>query len=722
MDEATEAQPDMMYQAEPHLRDYFRVLYTRRWTIILVVVPIIVITLLMLVTTRKQYRSSCRVLLQPTRNSVMSYKEVYDSSLGAGAGSAMLTRQFLETQYRLILSKPILEATFYKMGFDKKEEYKDSKNPMDSFAKRFNVSGVRNSFLADVTFEWYDAKEAHDTLAYLVEQYILSCRKRSAGVTEGGLEELRRKAEQQRPKVQAKTDELQKFMADHNMVSLEKGQNIIVERLNELSRNLTKSETARIEAESKYLNIRDMIGDGGSPDEMPEVMGSETIRDLKLEYIRLKLHAGDLQNSLGPNHPEVKSAEKTLEIVGERLVSEAKSVLASAKAEYLRAQMQETQLRAALVEQEKVVMEYNTLAAHYRRLKDDFEATNKTYRDVKRRIEEIEISMMGGTSDDGVFVEEKADIPDKAAKPRKKMVLAIAGFLSLLFGVGLAFFVEYLDTSIKSKEDAEAVVRAPLLGYVPAFQNGKARGGEKDPGPLELMALKNPRSPAAESFRSIRTSLSFMQGGEGCRQFVVTSALPSEGKTLVSVNIALALAQTGKKVLIVDADLRRPRLHKVFKVNGRRGLSNLLAGHEDVNIEELTQATPCENLAFIASGPIPPNPSELLGSARMAELVGEFAKRFDYVIFDTPPSVNVTDAAVLGRYVDGNLLVVRSFSTDRHAAARARDLIRAAGTRMLGVVLNGVDAAPRGYSYYGYYYYGKYYGHDRKTDDGDGQA
>ena len=608
------------------------------------------------------------------------------------------------------------------MGFDKKEEYKDSKNPVDSFAKRFNVSGVRNSYLADVTFEWYDAKEAHDTLAYLVDQYILSCRKRAAGVTEEGLEKLRQKAEQQRPKVQAKADELQKFMADHEMASLEEGQNIIAERHAELGSSLTKAEIMRIEAESKYLNIRDTLGEGCAPEEMPEVMGSETVRDLKLEYIRMKLHASDLLNSLGPNHPEVKIVEKTLDIVGERLVSEVKTVLASAQAEYLRAKMQEEQLRTALAEQKKLVMEYKKLVPQYRQLKGDFEASSKTYRDVMARIEEIEASMMGGTADDGVFIEEKANIPDKAAKPRKKVILAVAGFLSLLFGVGLAFFVEYLDTSIKSKEDAEAVVRAPLLGYVPAFQNGKAKGGAKEGESLELLALKNPRSPAAESFRSIRTSLSFMQGGEGCRQFVVTSALPSEGKTLVSVNIALALAQTGKKVLIVDADLRRPRVHKVFKVNGRRGLSNLLAGHDDVSMDELMQPTPCENLTFLASGPIPPNPSELLGSARMAELVGEFAKRFDYVIFDTPPSVNVTDAAVLGRYVDGNLLVVRSFSTDRHAAARARDLIRAAGTRMLGVVLNGVDAAPRGYSYYGYYYYGKYYGRDRKTDEGDGQA
>ena len=260
---------------------------------------------------------------------------------------------------------------------------------------------------------------------------------------------------------------------------------------------------------------------------------------------------------------------------------------------------------------------------------------------------------------------------------------------------------------------------APVLGYVPSIENGQVSGGA--PVPLELLALAKPRSAVAETFRSIRTALSFTNTGSKCQQFVVTSALPTEGKTLVSVNIALALAQIGKRVLLVDADLRRPRIHKIFEINSAPGFSNVLAGHDELSVEDVIRPDVSKGLAIIPSGPLPPNPAELLSSPRMGEVIAALSARFDYVVYDMPPAVNVTDAVVLARQVHGALLVVRSFVTDRAAATRARELLSGAGARVLGVILNGVDAPRSGYRYYQdyyYYYHDKHYDADQGGDEG----
>ncbi|MCP4620521.1 MAG: polysaccharide biosynthesis tyrosine autokinase, partial [Bradyrhizobium sp.] len=324
-------------------------------------------------------------------------------------------------------------------------------------------------------------------------------------------------------------------------------------------------------------------------------------------------------------------------------------------------------------------------------------------------------ALASGGENESIHVITRPWTQPRPVRPRKKLTVATAGVLGIIFGVALCFFLEYLDTTVKTKEDAERLLRAPVIGFVPALHEDDydAEEGETETPP-ELMALAHPRSAVAEAFRSIRTALAFSSvDGDDLRHLLVTSASPSEGKTLVSVNIAQTLAQAGKRVLLVDADMRKPRVHKVFGIPSRPGLSNLLAnkGAGDINV----LARPAEGidgLRVMPAGPLPPNPAELLGSAHMRELLQEMSDHFDTVIFDTPPAAHVTDAIVLSQYVHGVVLVVRCFTTQREMARRSRDLIAQAHGRLLGVVLNNVDV-PRGayssyyYRQYYYYYYGE---------------
>ena len=427
----------------------------------------------------------------------------------------------------------------------------------------------------------------------------------------------------------------------------------------------------------------------------------------------MKLRCSDLSDSLGPNHPLVKAATATLATVAERLELEVRNVLASAEADYQRAKHQENELVAADEQQKKAVLELNGLERDYRTLKDADTNLRRAYNAVTQRIQDIEIALAAGTRDDGVFIDTPPIRPIEPIKPRKQRMLALAGLLGVFLGAGLCFFLEYLDTTVKSKEDVETLLNASVLGFVPSTRNGHAEPGVT--GPVELTAFEKPHAPVAEAFRSIRTALTFTRMGAQSHQFVITSALASEGKTFVSVNVALALAQSGKKVLLVDADLRRPRIHRVFRAASSPGLSNLLAGEGEIALDQAIRPSPAVNLSFMPSGPIPRNPAELLDGPRMVELIRALSERFDYVIYDTSPAINVTDAVVLARHVHGALLVVRSFATDRAAASHARELLTESGARLLGVIINGVDAPPAIYGRYGGYYagyssYARYYG------------
>ncbi len=688
------------------LRDYLQVLSVRRWLWIGATGLAVLAAVVYVTTTTPIYRASCHLLMQPTRARVVDVEEVYDPTFGAGAGHA-LRREFLQTQQALILSRPNLERTYNDpdLGFNRMPKFRDAEDPIDVLRKRFDVRGFPNTYVVEVAFDWPDPVVARRAVETLVNHYLKTTRERSVGVSEDGLEALQVKADQLRPKLQAKTEELQQFMATHNMVSLEQGQDIVVERLKALSRGVTGAETERIRVQSRRDNVKKALKDLALRRQLPEIVGNPVIRDLKLERARLQLEHSSLASRLGAKHPEVLAAAAALQTANERIDNEVQNVLGAAEADFQRARGREDQLRQALAEQEKAVFEFNKQAARYAVLKESREILENGYHAVSQRISEIEIAMAAGAKNETVFVVSPATEPIRPVRPRKARILALAGLIGLLLGVALSFLVDHLDTSIKSQEEVEAMLESPILGYVPAL-NGKANGTAAD-----LITAEQPHSALAESFRSVRTALAFTRLGASCQQFAVTSALPGEGKTMVSANLAIALAQSGKRVLVIDSDLRRPRLTKALQLPANKGLSNILAGADRICPAEFIQNTPIKNLDAMASGPVPPNPAELLGGERLREFLADIETDYDCILFDTPPVHSVTDAVVLGASLHGIVLVVQMFSSDRSLVAHARKVLDRGGVKILGTVLNGV-AAPKSAYGYGYYSAHSYGYHD----------
>ena len=699
--------------AEPHLRDYLRVLSVRRWIFVGTLAAVVMAGALYALGTTPVYRASATLLLQAQQARVVDIQQVYDPTFGAGQTQTG-RREFLETQYMLMLSTPIMDILLAdpELKLTSLREFRNPSTAAERLTQRFDVKGFRNTYVAEVSFEWRNPELAQRVLSRLIEEYLASSQKRSAGVTAEGLDRLRVKVEELRPKLEAANDAVDSFLTANNIVSVENSQDIVTDRLRQINNSVTEAEVKRIQAETRLKTIKDAFSNYANPADIPEVSEDQGVRDIRTQYVAAKLRIAEMSGNLGPSHPEMVAATASLNTLSEKLDQEIKRVLSSAESDVLRARVQERDLRSELDRQKETVLDLNRLSGEYRLLKDARENVARDYNAIVQRIGDIEIAMSAGAKDSGVYVVTPPRVDSQPIRPKRLKAIAISLALGIVLGIGLCFLVEYFDTSIKTKEDVEAYLHAPVIGYVPESES-KAGGGSE-------LLIDGPRHSAiGESFRSIRTALSFIRSGSGPQAIVFTSAVPSEGKTFCCSNMAVTLSQAGKRVVLIDADMRRPRVHKVFRCDNLAGMSNLLAGQEDVALADVTRKTQVPNLDLISSGPIPPNPSELLSSPRAAEIVRELLKSYDYVLIDSPPVVGITDAAILSGMTAGVVLVVRSFSTDREILQHAHERLSTAGVRVIGAILNCVDAPRRGTYYYGQYYY-HYYSHYRQ-DPGEGE-
>ena len=309
-------------------------------------------------------------------------------------------------------------------------------------------------------------------------------------------------------------------------------------------------------------------------------------------------------------------------------------------------------------------------------------------------------------------MENAAEPPREAAYPNKALIICAAAMVGLLLGMGLAFAAERMDNSLRTAEEVSLYLQLPLLGFVPTIHRRSGEQAEAKSNP-QLQSHYAPRSPAAEAYRSIRTGIYFSGGKEKIRRILVTSPAPGDGKTTLATNLAITMAQSNRRTVILDADFRKPQLEKTFGIDNEKGLSNALVG--EAQLDEIIYPTPVENLWVIPCGTPPPNPAELLNDDAFAQLLEKLAERFEKIIIDSPPVLAVTDATIAAANVDGVLLVLRSAKNARAAAVKAKQQLLTVGARIIGAVLNDAGSESREYSYY------YYYEHDKRREDGRGR-
>jgi capsular exopolysaccharide synthesis family protein len=505
-------------------------------------------------------------------------------------------------------------------------------------------------------------------------------------------------------KVLADTEtEMAAYRERNNALSLENKQNLVGQRLGSLNDALTKARTARVEKQTRYEQVRGANPNSDASDTFPAIGLDQRVVNAK-SALRTAVATRDalLARGLGEGFPQLARAKIDVENAQAALVAARGAVIESIKNEYNAAVQEEHQISATLEEAKGSQMDLDRKSVDYSKLQRQADAQRQAIATLITQ--QKELSVITNSKENNVSIIDRAEVPKfpYAPNPRKEWLSAIMA--GLVVALGLAFGIEYFDDTVKTPEDVTRRLRLPLLGLVPAIR------AERVPVLTETVP-----HDFGEAFRSLRTSLVFTSGGEHTRIVAVTSSQPLEGKTTTAANLALALALGGSRVLLIDADMRRPGLHKTLGMQNGTGLSHLLIGQ--ARVRDSIQRTAEQNLLVITAGRTPPNPSELLASERMNSFLLNLQNGpFDWVIIDTPPVLAVTDAVVLGPKVSGIVFVIGSEMTRRVHSERALETLRTSRPRVLTGVLNRVDFDRNKY------YYSRYYGYQYKSYYGQAQG
>jgi capsular exopolysaccharide synthesis family protein len=577
---------------------------------------------------------------------------------------------------------------------------------------RLKVNLLPNSRLIEVSFESTDPKLAASIANTLVSNYVELSFRSKYDATRHATSWMEQQLDELKEKVEKSQQDLVDYERVNSIAEVGDKQNIVQERLSDLSKDLTGAETDRANKESIYDSIQSNIADAAL------VTNDPLLQQLDSKYAELKTEYAASTSQYGPGFYKVKELSNQLSEVESLMDRERKHVAERIGSDYRTALRREKLLSQEVTRQKAEVEKLNQLLIQYNLLKGEFETNQELYRDLLKRLKDATISeSLRATT---VRLADEALVPTAPIRPNRKADVATGLIVGLILGVTLAFIQNSLDRSIKTAQDLERIVALPTLAMIPQAAKSRRRYGRLFPrGPsngtgdatVATMVLNQPSSEIAESFRILRTSILLSTAPRPPQMLLVTSSNPREGKTSTSVNLALALAQRGSRVLLVDADLRNPGVSRVLGLNGNgaKGLSSYLTGAHDFDSAIHPHET-LPNMWVLPSGPIPPNPAELLSSPTMEGLVRDLRGRFDHIVIDSPPLLLVTDATLLSAWVDGVVLVVESGVASRGGVKWARRILDQAGARVLGVALNKLDQKVDGfygsrYRYYGYYYH-----------------
>jgi len=586
------------------------------------------------------------------------------------------------------------------------------------------VKQISDTRLIEIRYRHPDPHVAYKIVNAVADAFVLSNLERKTETSATAGDFLQRRITELQVEIRRGEEQLLNYAKNHQMLSLDESQNTVVDRLAGLNRQLMEAEKERTEAEAKYRAALDKDRAEAQASEATSKQTGET--ESKLAELRQK--RAQLLVSYTEKYPEVKEIDQQIAVLEKQLTdTHARAtnvVVTNLETRYLEAKAKQDALQASFNKQRGETLTQNEAAVNYKIIQQEVQ-TNKALLDgILQRAKENDVVMAG--TPNNIHVVDYAPVPKGPVGPRRMQSIALAGLLSLVFGVALARYLDYLDDSVHSAEDVEKLLRLPALAVIPAIGSLSRRRllGSKTAlqrrngnGSSPLLLEMNLRSPLAEAYRQLRTSVLLSSAGGAPKTLLVTSSQPAEGKTTTAVNTAISLAQTGASVVVIDADMRRPRLHTILEGDNSRGLSTILAS-KLTEAEMLTMIEQHESsgLYVLSSGPIPPNPAELTGSEQMRRLIDILSKSFDYIVIDSPPIASFTDGVLIAAMVDGVLLVVHGGHSSRGVVRRARQVLQEVGAKIFGVVLNNVNLSTKDY-YYKYYYNNKYYKTDPETDE-----
>lgn len=562
--------------------------------------------------------------------------------------------------------------------------------------------------LIDVVIEHTNPGLAREVADSLIREFLRFNYEHSSSASKDATSMLLVEAEQLKVKLQTSENALQDYREQQKSASLEEQQNVVVQRLKELSAKVTEAKSERISKEAAWKQVQQLGTNTAALQVVPAVASHPSVIEIRSQMAKLESEFANLKQRYRPKHPKYLQAQSQLEDWNRSLIKAVQDVPRTIQSALESARAAETALEAALRDQETAALELNRKAIQYHVLLRDVESDRALYQAVLNRIKETSVTQ--DIQPTKVRIIQAASLPEKPVKPNQIKAAAFGLAAGLILGLGLIFFLHSIDQSIKSVDEAEDTLGLPVLCTIPKF-NGVPADQRK------LIVADQAYSGEAESFRTLRTSLSMLGRKEDRRTFLFTSALPAEGKTFCSLNYALSLAQQGLRTLVIDCDLRRPMVEKTILSNNQRGFGVTDYITAQKPFDEVTHSTAFDHLFYIPAGTTAPNPAELLAKTGVDGLIEEALLHFDRVIVDSAPIHAVSDTLLIMHRIQTVCLVVRARKTPARAVRRAVQLLTEAGAPLAGVLLNLLPRVRGGYGYYNSYYdysYHGYYG-DKKA-------
>ena len=639
---------------------------------------------------------------------------------------------FLATQVSILESDELAWDTIQRLGLDgaAKSGGKVVGVPMTmqtdairAFQSRLHVERTKDTRMILVKYESTDPKAAAAVVNSLVNDYIeynfrtkYDASRQATGWMEQRLDELKVKVEKSE---QAMVD----YERRNNIVSVGEKQTVTEARLDDLNKNLSAAQADRLSKESVYKMVERNEAQVGF------LQSSTLLTSLEAKQVDLKEQYSAAVAQYGPTYPKALAVQDQLKDLDALIARERKRAVENVRSEYQAAVEREKALSDAVTKQNVEVEKVNQLLIQHNLLKREFESNQQLYDSLLAHLKDANVS--AGLRATNIHVIDRAIPPTAPIRPDKLRNITFALAAGLGLGIALALTREALDNSIKSAQEIEKLTDLPTLAIVPKAQSHGGSSMQAPPGsrhlpdgdhefriPPELTVIRRPQAPVAEAYRALRTSVLLSAADRPPQVLLVTSSQPDEGKTVTALNLASTMAQKGERVLLIDADMRRPGVSTILNASERQGLSGILTGAYEYSPGLLFRSEWLGSLSILAGGTPPPNPAELLCSARMGDLLSRLRTDFEHIILDSPPVLPTTDPTILSAAVDGVIMVVECEMTTRAALARACKILEHAGGKIIGTVLNKVDARRDGY--YGYRYYHGYFSYPNRTYHGTG--
>jgi succinoglycan biosynthesis transport protein ExoP len=585
-------------------------------------------------------------------------------------------------------------STARQMG----DESGDDTTKINTFLSGLRVAPVMDTRLVDVYYSSTDASVSALYVNAIVTHFIQQNAEAKMMASKEVIEWLNERLGEQRKTLEGSEAELHAYRRQHNIVPTGEQASLSIQKLTEMSAAVTKAKTDRIEKEAMFKQLESVKGDRAAMESFPAVLANPTVQQMRSDLLALQRQQVQVAEKFGERHPNLIKIREQVRLADTRLQAEMANVLTSVRSEFAAARSAEAALDQTLEAQKRDALSRNGNDVEYVLLQRDAESNRQIWQSLQQRVNEFAVTRERRTTN--VRIVDAAEVPQIPLGENVRKNLRYGALGAFFLGLCVAFCLEYFDSHVKTPEQIKTELGLPFLGLVPLVTS---RPDVAAPLVRSDGSPEHESAPAGfgEAFRKLRTNVRLSIPDQGTQPLLITSAGMGEGKTVVASNLATTLALANHRVLLIDADLRRPRLHKVFDLPQEPGLSNVLVG--ETPARDAVRKTAIRGLHVLTSGTVPPNPSELLESNRFKDFLASLGPYFDWVLIDSPPVLPVTDAMVLSQNVSGVVLVMSADSTSLQAARSAVDQLDVARARILGAVLNRVDLERRAYYYAAHY-------------------